>query len=179
MKLTLIERYLGDLERHLWWRGLADSRNIEEIASHLYENVDHGLASGLGLDEAQAQAIRNFGQPRRIANLYAQERLSLMQKIYLATGLAGGIFLAYIDSLPGWDDTGIVAFGLLLLSGILALLGSRRPWLLALATGLWIPLHEILFSHNVGSLLALAFAFTGAYAGWLANRLLFKLFKST
>ena len=76
-----------------------------------------------------------------------------------------------MDAQPRWDDTGILAFSILLFSGMIGLLGFRRPWLLALAVGAWIPLHDILFTQNAGSLIALAFAFVGAYAGWGVNRL--------
>jgi hypothetical protein len=89
-----------------------------------------------------------------------------MQKILLVVGLVLGLFLAYLDSLPHWDDTGILVGGLLLGSGLLALLGYRRPWLLALAVGIWIPLHDIFLSHDPRMLLVLIFPFVGAYAGW-------------
>ena len=89
-----------------------------------------------------------------------------MQKILLATGVITGLFLAYIDSLPTWDDTGILVGGLLLVSGLLTLLGHRRPWLIALAVGLWIPLHDIYLSHDFRMLVVLLFPLVGAYAGW-------------
>ena len=73
---------------------------------------------------------------------------------------------------------GILVLGMLAFSGLLGLIGGRRPWLLALAVGLWIPLYEILRSQNFGSLLALAFAFAGAYAGWGLNRLIRRSFVS-
>jgi hypothetical protein len=74
--------------------------------------------------------------------------------------------------LPKFDDTGILAFGILLFSGLLGLLGARRPWLLGLAVGIWIPLHDIPLSGNYGTLLALLFALLGAYLGWGLNRLI-------
>ena len=85
--------------------------------------------------------------------------------------IAAGLAIAYIDSRPTWDDTGITAFGVLLASGALAFVSPRRPWLWALAIGIWIPLAGIFISHNFGSLIALVFAFAGAYAGMLARRL--------
>jgi len=94
-----------------------------------------------------------------------------MQTILLAAGLACGLFLAYVDSLPRWDDSGVLAGGLLLASGLVALLGFRRPWLLALAVGIWIPLRDIYLTHDLRMLFVLAFAFAGAYAGWGLRRL--------
>ena len=101
-----------------------------------------------------------------------------MQKILLGLAVVGGIAFAVIDSLPKFDDMGILAFGILFFSGLLGLLGCRRPWLLALAVGLWIPLHDIPGSGNFGSLLALLFAFVGAYSGWGLNLLIRKSWTS-
>jgi hypothetical protein len=95
-----------------------------------------------------------------------------MQKILAVIGLAAGLGLAYIDSRPRWDDAGILVGAILLASGLVALLGFKRPWLLALMVGIWIPLHGILISHNLGSIIALAIAFAGAYAGWAARHIL-------
>ena len=89
-----------------------------------------------------------------------------MQTLLLVLALVAGLLLAYMDGIPNWDDTAILVFGILLISGLITLLGQRRPWLVALAVGLWIPLHNILVTQNYGSILALAFALVGAYAGW-------------
>ena len=70
---------------------------------------------------------------------------------------------------PRWDDTGILAGSLLLVSGLLTLLGHRRPWLIALAVGLWIPLHDIYLTHDFKMLLVLLFPLAGAYAGGLVR----------
>jgi hypothetical protein len=89
-----------------------------------------------------------------------------MQKILLAVAIIAGLFFAYLDSRPTWDDTGILAGAILLTCGLIALIGIQRPWLLAMAVGAWIPLRGILVTHNYGSILALIIAFVGAYAGW-------------
>jgi len=89
-----------------------------------------------------------------------------MQKILLAFGLVSGLFLAYVDALPTWDDAGILAGSLFLTGGLLTLLGYRRPWLIALALGIWIPLHDIYLDHDPRMLIVLLFPLMGAYAGW-------------
>jgi hypothetical protein len=60
----------------------------------------------------------------------------------------------------------VLAGGILLVCGLGTLIGYKRPWLLALVVGVWIPLHEIFVSHNFGSVVALIIAFIGAYSGW-------------
>jgi len=174
MSYTLIERYLSDMKRLLWWQGLARSDILEEIAGHLYESVEDGLARGLGVDEAQVQALMRFGPANRVATQFIDERMTPVQKFMIAVAVVGGVFYAYVDSLPRWDDLGMLAFGILIFSGLIGLAGFRRPWLLGLAVGLWIPLHDILITQNIGSLLALVFALVGSYAGWRLNRLLRK-----
>ncbi len=96
-----------------------------------------------------------------------------MQTILLAAGTAAGLLIAYIDSRPSWDDTGITAGTMLLASGLLTLLGYRRPWLMALAIGLWTPFYETYLSHKfefpgalLFPLLVLLIPLAGAYAGW-------------
>jgi hypothetical protein len=88
------------------------------------------------------------------------------QLVLLVIGSASGILLAYIDSLPKWDDAGIIAGGLLLTSGLLTLFGFRRPWLLGLCVGLWVPLRGILTALDFSLLLLLIFPLLGAYAGF-------------
>ena len=94
----------------------------------------------------------------------------VVQRLVLLCGVAAGIALGYIDSRPGWDDTGVMAGTLLLVTFLLGALAPHRPWAIALAVGIWIPLFGILASRNYGSLLALAFALAGAYAGSLLRR---------
>jgi hypothetical protein len=93
-----------------------------------------------------------------------------MQRIVWLTGLTVGILLGYIDSRPGWDDTGVTAVAVLATSLVLGALSPQRPWATALLVGAWIPLFGILTRANYGSLLALALAFAGAYAGVFLRR---------
>jgi hypothetical protein len=94
-----------------------------------------------------------------------------MNKLLLVVALALGGVIAYVDSRPTWDDTGVTAGAIVISCGLLGAAGPSRPWLWALAVGLWIPLLAIMKSQNYGSLLVLAFAFAGAYAGMGLRRL--------
>jgi len=174
MKNSPIDQYIQALKRELWMRGLPDSEAVEEIESHLLEAVEQGLNDGLSMPAAQEKALERFGPAKVIGASFEKERNNLMQKILLAIGVLTGLFLAYLDARPNWDDTGILAGGLLLSSGLLTLLGYRRPWLMALAVGIWIPTHDIYLSHDWRMLLVLLFPLVGAYAGWAAHLLLRK-----
>ena len=57
---------------------------------------------------------------------------------------------------------------MVLAAGAFAFIAPQRPWLLALAVGIWIPLNAILHQHSLDSLMmlaVLAFPLAGAYAG--------------
>ena len=173
MKEDQIHIYLRKLERQLWLHGLADHEALEEIRSHLLEAAEGGVAQGLSWEEAERQALERFGDVRTILASFERERNHLMQKILLALAILTGLLIAFVDSRPTWDDTGITAGAMLLSSGLFTLLGYRRPWLIALAIGLWTPLYETYLSHNFRLPGAILFPLVvifiptiGAYAGW-------------
>ena len=84
--------------------------------------------------------------------------------------LGGGIGIALMDSSRGFDDTGITAFGLLVVAALSAALDGRRPLLWALLVGAWIPLLEIPVARSSAPFAALVFAGIGATVGHLAAR---------
>ncbi|HKJ03321.1 MAG TPA: hypothetical protein VJ997_12730 [Longimicrobiales bacterium] len=94
-----------------------------------------------------------------------------MHRALLATALLFGALVTWVDSSPGWDDTGITLGTILLVSVILGALGPRRPWLWAVAVGAWIPLVEIPRGHGWAPLAALGIAGVGAYAGSLGRKI--------
>jgi hypothetical protein len=90
----------------------------------------------------------------------------MKQKILLVAAVIFGLLVAYVDTRPNWDDTGITVFALLIGSAMIGLLLEKRPWLYALAIGLWLPLWYILTTHNLSMLLLLAIPFIGVFIGW-------------
>jgi len=94
-----------------------------------------------------------------------------MQRLLFAGAIAFGILLGYVDSRPSWDDTGVTAGLLFVVTAILGAVAPDRPWLWALCVGAWIPLFGIYQTSNYGSLLALGFSFAGAYGGMVVRRL--------
>lgn len=93
-----------------------------------------------------------------------------MRKALPAIALALGALVTYVDTRPSWDDTGVTAGFLLLAAGLLGLLGPERPWRWGLALGLWIPLLAIFRENDYSTMVALAIAMAGAYAGALVRR---------
>lgn len=80
-----------------------------------------------------------------------------------------GLVIAYVDSQPNWDDTGITATMLLLVAAMVSGISARRPWLWAILIGMWTPLFEI-SSAGWAGLTALGIAAIGAVAGYLLVR---------
>lgn len=164
-----IETYLRALKRQLLLRGVFDQEALVEVESHLLESVEAGLRRGLTVDESERQALERFGSVKVVSLAFEKERNNLMQNILLAIAVLAGLFSAFVDSRPAWDDTGILVGGLLLVSGLLTLLGHRRPWLIALAVGIWVPVYEIIKSHDFMMLVILLIPLIGAYGGWLVR----------
>ncbi len=94
--------------------------------------------------------------------------------IALIIGILLGLFIAYIDTRPHWNDDGISVLMVLIASFICATISSQKTWLVALSIGIWVPVFNIALAHNYGSLLALVPAFIGAYAGLLSRRIFSK-----
>lgn len=164
-----IQTYLRALKRQLWLRGVFNPESLAEVESHLLEAVEAGIRRGLSVDESERQALERFGSVKVVSRAFEKERNNLMQNLLLTIAVTAGLFSVYVDSRPAWDDTGILAGGLLLVSGLLTLLGYRRPWLAALAVGVWIPVYEIFKSHDLMMLVILLIPLIGAYGGWLVR----------
>ena len=164
--MTRINSYLSRLKRSLWIRGLADAETFAEIEGHLLDAMDKGIREGLNAEEAERRAIERFGSVQTIIGSFEKERINIMNKVLLLVAILCGVFLAYVDSSPGWDDTGITAGSLLISAGLITLLGHPRPWLIGLAVGLWIPLLYIYQSQAFSMLFVLIIPLIGAYVGW-------------
>ncbi len=162
-----IASYLKVLQREMKRNGTFHADHLEELEGHLLEAVEANLRRGMNQAKAEEEALRRFGSVNVVLSSFAKERITVMQKILLGIAAIAGLFSLYVDTRPTWDDTGVLVFGILLVSGLLALIGYQRPWLLALAVGAWIPLHGIFVARNFASVIALIIAFIGAYAGWL------------
>ncbi len=76
-----------------------------------------------------------------------------------------GLIIAWIDTRPGWDDTGVEVGIILIGSAGCGLLSPRFAWLWALCIGIWAPLANALAHHGLASSITLVFAFVGAYGG--------------
>jgi hypothetical protein len=104
----------------------------------------------------------------------ATESGSVIMKILLLVACAVGIFFSYVDHRPNFDDTGVLAVGIALSAMVFGAIEPRYPWFWALAVGGFVPLVNIV---NVGawaSIIALAFAFVGAYIGSLCRTFLLR-----
>ena len=92
-----------------------------------------------------------------------------MNRLVQPVAVLAGLAIAWIDSRPTWDDTGVTAGMLLLSAAAIALVAPRRVWLIALCVGIWIPLQAIVKAGAAPSsfamLLVLLFPLAGAYGG--------------
>src|SRR3954452_21964525 len=92
-------------------------------------------------------------------------------RVGLLIGGFGGILIAYIDSRPTWDDTGLTVAALVTFAGIASFAAGRRPWLWALLVGAPTPLFEIAQTGQAATVAALLFAAICAAIGCAASRI--------
>ncbi|MGH7682617.1 MAG: permease prefix domain 1-containing protein [Candidatus Eiseniibacteriota bacterium] len=172
-----IERYLSDLAREVRRRGVHDRRLLEEVREHLADAVAAGRDGGLSEEEAIAAALDRFGPAIALAEQHARDRNRGLDLGVLIAGAVMGLTIAYIDSRPNWDDTGVTAFALLASAGLLGFIAPRRPWLWGTAVGIWTMGAAVAGAPHSGFaamafILILAFPLLGAYGGAMARRFL-------
>jgi hypothetical protein len=122
-------------------------------------------------------ALNGWSAPDRCpADGLAREEFVIMNRLLILASIVIGLAIAYIDSRPHWDDAGITAGLLLMSAGLLGLVAPQRPWLWALAIGIWIPVHTMIQHPGPKALtvlVVLVFPFAGAYAGMAMRKALF------
>ena len=174
MSGTAVENYLKNLGRELRKHGVFGTRFMEETRGHLTDAIEAGQRGGLAQEAAEEAAIGSFGDAREVAAKYAAHKYRTLHWVLLIAAIRLGLAIAWVDSRPHWDDTGITAGGLLLSGGALGLIGPRRPWLWALGLGIWIPLYMILRAPSLvtvmGGFVIVAIPMAGAYAGMAVRR---------
>ena len=152
---------------------------MEETRGHLADAVEAGRARGLSSEEAESEAVARYGDTRALAAKLAAGKNRTLHWVLLGVAITMGLAIAWVDSRPHWDDTGITAGSLLLSAGLLGLIGPRRPWLWALGIGMWVPawmpLRIFAQTHAivVDPLLAcvtLGIAMAGSYGGMALRR---------
>lgn len=89
--------------------------------------------------------------------------------VLLAAGLAlgAGLAIAWVDSRPGWDDTGVTVAALVAAAGLAALARVPVGWVVLLVSG---PLLAAELPRGSGVLLALPIALAAALGGAALRR---------
>jgi hypothetical protein len=94
-------------------------------------------------------------------------------KFWITASLStlGGMAIAFIDSQPGWDDTGITAAMLFIVSGLAGFFNPKKLWLWALLCGIWIPVVGIIRRGDFMMLIVLIITFGGSFSGGLIRKM--------
>ena len=85
--------------------------------------------------------------------------------------IIAGLAIAWLDSRPNWDDTAISVFLLFSTAALFAFLAGEKPWLIALAVGIWIPLFSYFHNFDLKIILVLIPAFIGAYINFFVKKI--------
>jgi hypothetical protein len=90
--------------------------------------------------------------------------------------VGSGIAIAWMDSRPGFDATGVTVVSLVVAAGLAVVIASARslPFagLLGVLVGIWVPILELGGSAGGAPLAALVFSVAGALGGAAAARML-------
>ena len=167
MTASRIEAYLQRLQEELRRQFIVDPRILDEVRGHLVDAVEGARKQG-DSPEADAEAIARFGSPEVVAAAFVADRTRIPHRWVLAASMVAGGAIAFVDSRPSWDDTGITAGAMLLAAATFGFLGPQRAWRWALAVGLWIPAYALVRTPAPGTLallLVVIFPLAGAYAG--------------
>jgi len=89
----------------------------------------------------------------------------------VAIAAAAGAVIGYVDSRPGWDDTGVTAGTLLLAGLLLALIRPRAAWPIGLALGIPVVVFNAVAHGGPGAAPAVGFGLAGAALGYGLGRL--------
>lgn len=169
------EAYLARLTRALIERGVIDRRIVDEARDHIEDAVERNLRDGMTAEAAEQEALAGFGSAETVATDFATGRYVRLNRVLLVVAVVTGLGIATVDAHHTWDDAGITAGTLVITAAIFGAIGPRRPWLWALAVGMWIPVHAFLRTgalHELAFLVLLVFPFVGAYAGMAVRRML-------
>lgn len=112
MKNEPLERYLNSLARKLRWHGVFNDRILAEAKEHLLDAIDRGIRRGLGVDAATREALQRFGTARVVATAAFDDQFRIVYRVLVAIAVLVGAAIAFADSRPSWDDTGITIFAM-------------------------------------------------------------------
>lgn len=166
-----VEHYLAELGRGLRFYAGSRADVVDEVRDHLIEACERFRREGCSQDEAERRAQAAFGDPLELGRRFVAQHSRGRVRLLLPLALVLGLLMAFVDSRPTWDDTGVSAFAVLVVTCLFGLLDPSRPWLWALAIGLWFPVLSIYVNSNYGAFLALLVACIGAFGGSFARRL--------
>jgi hypothetical protein len=94
-------------------------------------------------------------------------------RILFIIAIVLGMMIGFIDSRPHWDDAGITAGMILIVTACLGFVMPKCAWVWAISVGIWIPIWKIFPIQDYSSIIAIPIAFDGAYIGVLIYKLFF------
>lgn len=155
-----------------WFGNLLVPRHLREnVWGDLREDYAARFPSAMPRHHARRWLFQQLltAAPRFvICRLRTEVSISTWLTLLISTVL--GLALAYVESRPNWDDTGVLVSGIVISAAMLGWFGSGPYWLMALTAGSWIPLHDIPVIGAYASLMAIVFAFAGTYTGAVMRR---------
>jgi hypothetical protein len=99
--------------------------------------------------------------------------MKLKFSLLFIIAFAFGLLIGWVDTRPTWDDAGITAAAIIIVTAPLGAIMPSRAWVWALTVGgCVLLLNTVLAGVNNRVMLALLISFIGAYAGVLIRRII-------
>jgi hypothetical protein len=169
-----LERYLNSLAKELRWHGMFNDRILAEAKEHLLDAIESGIHRGLGVDGATNEALQRFGTARVVAAAAFDDQFRIVYRVLVVIAVLMGAAIAFVDSRPSWDDTGITVFAMAGSAGLLGIVAPYRPWLWGVAIGAATAavqvVHQPTFGSKTACLAIIAIPVVGSYVGMLCRR---------
>jgi hypothetical protein len=95
----------------------------------------------------------------------AQKRVVVIDVVAACFCIVVGLAIAYVDSRPTWDDSGITVGALLVAAAFAGFAVPYRAWRWGLLLGIWTPVIEIVLYGSIGAFAAPVFGVLAALVG--------------
>src|ERR1044071_4317380 len=96
-----LEQSISEWRKQMLAAGVKTPVPLEELESHLREEIERRIRLGLSQEEALKISIQQIGQPEIIQNEFKKNGMSVMKKIgILATFIGTAIILRILTNIP-------------------------------------------------------------------------------
>ncbi len=99
-------------------------------------------------------------------------KINIKFVLTLLVSILMGLVIYWVNTLPNWDDAGIIATSIVLTSAVISYFYKTIPLVWGLAISCWIPVFGIIKTGDYKMLLILLFGLIGSLGGYFVRKLM-------